>query len=121
MLPVSELILLVEQRVCGVEILDLPCLASGHNSDLTSEEIADLWSQCISINNYNKPALKDINVPGKIPLKQLEKENSWRPEGIIFSRLSNNLHNINANFKNYTREEEMNKTKLELFLILFSV
>ena len=30
-LSVSELPLLVEQRVGGVEISDLPCLASGHN------------------------------------------------------------------------------------------
>ena len=42
-LPVSELPLLVEQRVCGVEISDLPCLASGHYSDLTFEDMADLW------------------------------------------------------------------------------
>ena len=31
-----------------------------------------------------------------------------------------NLHNTNADFKNYTREEVMNMKKLELFLILFS-
>ena len=35
-LPVSELPMLVEQRVCGVKILDLSCLASGYNSNLTS-------------------------------------------------------------------------------------
>ena len=35
-LTVLDLSLLVEERVCGVEILDLSCLASGHNSNLTS-------------------------------------------------------------------------------------
>ena len=46
MLSVLELHFLVEQRVSGVEILDLPCLASGHNSNLTSEDIADLQHFC---------------------------------------------------------------------------
>ena len=39
-LPVLELPLLVEQRVCAVEILNLPCLASGHNSNPISEDMA---------------------------------------------------------------------------------
>ena len=71
MLPVSELILLVEQRVCGVEILDLPCLASGHNLNLTSEDMADLRRQGISVNNENDPFPKNIPVPRNTPLTQL--------------------------------------------------
>ena len=67
MLPVSELPLLVEQRVCGVEISDLPCLASGHNSNLTSEDMADLWRQGISVDDNNDPYPGKIPVPGNIP------------------------------------------------------
>ena len=89
--------------MCGVEISDLSCLASGHNYNLTSEDMADLRCQGISFddNNYPPPPEK-IHVPGTIPIKQLEEDNSWRSEGIIFPRLSNNLHNTNDAFNNYT-------------------
>ena len=72
MLPVSELPLLIEQRVGGVEISDLPCLASGNNSNLTSENVAGLWHQGIAVYNNNDPFSKDITVPENIPLPQLE-------------------------------------------------
>ena len=117
MLIVSELPLLAEQRVCGVEISDLPCLASGHNSNLTSEDTADLWRQVISVDNDNEPAPEISPVPQNTPLTQLEEDNSWRSEGIIFPRRSNNFHNTNAVFNNYSREEVIKMTKLELFLI----
>ena len=45
----SELPLLVEQRVCGDEISDLSYLASGHNLNLTSEDMADLQRQGIAV------------------------------------------------------------------------
>ena len=64
-LPVSELPLLVEQRVGGAEILDLPCLASGRNLKLTSDDMADLQRQGIAIDDNNDPA------PENIPLPQL--------------------------------------------------
>ena len=60
MMQVSELPLLLEQRVCGVEISDLPCLASGHNSKLTSEDMAYLRRQIIAVENDNNPAPEKI-------------------------------------------------------------
>ena len=42
-------------------------------------------------------------------------------EGIILPRRPKNLHKTNAAFKNYTREEVIKMTKLELFLFLFPV
>ena len=48
-------------------------------------------------------------------------ENIWRYEVIICMRRSNHLHNTNAAIKNYSREEVMKMTKLEFFLILFSI
>ena len=45
--------LLVEQRVGGVEIWDLPCLASERNSNLTSDDMADIRSQGIDVNVDN--------------------------------------------------------------------
>ena len=76
--------MLVEQRVCDVEILDLPCLASGHNSNLTSEDMADIRRQGISVDENNDPEPENIPVPKNIPLTQLEEEKSWRYEGIIY-------------------------------------
>ena len=55
-MTVSDLPLLVEQRVCGVEISDLPCLVSGHNSNPIYEDMADLRRQGMSVNDNNDPA-----------------------------------------------------------------
>ena len=66
-LPVSELPLLVEQRVCGVEISGLSCLASGHNLNLMSEDMADLWHQGIAVDNSSNPDPENIPVPRNIP------------------------------------------------------
>ena len=55
-LPVLELPLLVEQRVWGVEILDLPYLASGHNLNLAYEDMDDLRRQVVSADNNDYPA-----------------------------------------------------------------
>ena len=78
----------------------------------------DLRSQEIYAKSFNKPAPENIPVPKNTPLPQLEEENSWRLEGIIFQRQSNNLHNTNPAFKNYSCEEVMKMTKLGMFLIL---
>ena len=56
----------------GVEISYLTCLASGNNSNLTYEDMADLRIQGISVDNNNDPAPKNIHVPENIPLPQLE-------------------------------------------------
>ena len=55
MLPFSELPLLVGKRVRFVEFSDLQCLDSRHNSNLTSEDTADLWRQGIAVNKNNVP------------------------------------------------------------------
>ena len=113
-LTVSELLLFVEQRVCGVETSDLPCLDSGRNSNFTSDDMADVRHQGVAVDDDNNPA------PQNIPLPQLEDGYSWRSEEIICPRRSNNLPNTYAAFKNYSHEEVMKMTKLELFLILFT-
>ena len=115
MLTLSELPLLVEERVCGFEISDLPCLASGHNSSLTSEDMADIRCQGIAVDDDEDPSPENIPVPINIRFTLLEEENSWIPEGIIFLRRSKHLHNTNAAFNNYTHEEVMEMTKLEQF------
>ena len=103
--------------MCGVGISDLPCLASGNNSNLNYEYMDDIRRQGISVNSHNVPAPENIPVPRKITLPKLEEDNRWRYEGIIFPRQSNNSHDTNAAFKNYYREEIMKMMKLELFLI----
>ena len=70
-MPVSESPFLVKYRVCGVKFLDLPCLASGYNLNLTSKDMADLRRQGIAVDGNNGPANKNITVPVNIPLPQL--------------------------------------------------
>ena len=105
--------------MCGVEILDLPCLASGNNLNLTSDDMDDLRRQGIDVDDYNYPAPENIPVPKINPLPQLEEDKNWSSEGIICPRKSNNLHNTYADFNNYSCEEVMKMNKYELFLILF--
>ena len=83
MLPVLELSLIVEQMVCVVEILDLPCLASRNNLNLTSEDMADLLRQGISVDDNNDPTPQEMYVTENTPLPQLEEEDIWIPEGFI--------------------------------------
>ena len=42
--------------MCGVGISDLPCLASGHNSNLISEYMSDLRRQGIAVDDKNDPS-----------------------------------------------------------------
>ena len=51
---------MVEQRVDGVEFLGLPCLASGQKSNLTSDDMADLQRQVISVDDNNDPTPENI-------------------------------------------------------------
>ena len=55
MTSVSLTPLVAEQRVGGVEFSYLPCLASGQNLNLTSDDMADLRCQVIAVNDDNDP------------------------------------------------------------------
>ena len=72
--------------VCGVETSDLPCLASGRNSNFTSDDMADLRRQGVAVDDENKPAHQNIPSPQNIPLPQLEEGYSQRSEVIICPR-----------------------------------
>ena len=61
MLPVSDLPLLSSQYVGVVEILDLPCLALGGNSNLASDDMADLWRQYIALSEDNDSSPQNIS------------------------------------------------------------
>ena len=101
--------------MCVVEISDLPCFDSGHTLNLTFEEIPDIQRQGIDPDDYNVPEPGNIPFPGIIPLPQLKDENSWRSEGNICLRRSNNLHNTYVAIKNYSCEEAMKINNFELF------
>ena len=47
--------LVVEQRIGSVEFSGLPCLALGRNSNLTSNYMADIQRQGISLDDDNEP------------------------------------------------------------------
>ena len=79
MLTVSELNLLVEKRVVGVEISGLPCLASGRSSRLTSDYIADLRRQGIAVDDKNDPT--PLKILDEVP--NLGEGFIWIPEEII--------------------------------------
>ena len=79
---VSELPLLVERRVCGVGILDLPCLDSGHNLNLTSEDMDDLWRQGIAVENGNNLS------PGKLLSPKTPPYQNWKRREIEYQKES---------------------------------
>ena len=58
----------------GVEISDLPCLASGENSNLTSGDMDDIRRQGIAVYDNNGPYPE--NIPDWVP--KLEDRYSWR-------------------------------------------
>ena len=55
------------KRVYGVEMLDLPLLASGRDSNLTSDDMADLRCQDIAVDNDSNRS------PENSPLPKLEE------------------------------------------------
>ena len=89
-------------------------MASGQNLNLISNDMADLHLQGIVVDDDIDPA------PENIPYEETQSVNDYncKSEGIICPRQSNNLHNNYAAFKNYSREEVMKMTKLELFLFI---
>ena len=104
---------MVEQRVDGAEISDLPCLDLKKNPNVTSDNMAGIRRQWIVVDDNNDPAPQKITDEAPQP----EGGYSWRPEWIICSSRSKKLHKNYAAFKNYSCEEAMKTTKLELFLI----
>jgi hypothetical protein len=109
----------VQARVGGVDSVDIP-IPVPRNSNLSADDLADLRRQGIAVDDDNDPA------PENVPARQAPQQAAavvapleWRSEGIICPRRANNLQNSNACFKNYSREEVMKMTKLELFLVLF--
>ena len=60
MLSVYQKYLVVEHGVDGVEFSDLPYLASGRNSNLTSDDMVDLWHQGITVDDVNDTSPENI-------------------------------------------------------------
>ena len=54
-MTVSKIPLLVERQGCGAEISDLSYLNSGNNLNLTSEDMAVIRYQGITVNDDRKP------------------------------------------------------------------
>ena len=63
MLSVSELNVLLEQSVCGVEIFNSLCLASGRTSNITSDDMADHRRQGIAVDDDNNTVPQNIPLP----------------------------------------------------------
>ena len=116
-LSVSHTPLGVEHGVGGVEFSDFPCLSSGQNSNLTSDDIADLRHQGIAVDDEKGPSAENITyeVPRKV------NDFNWNPEGIIFPGRSKNLHRTYAASKTYSHEGVTKMMNLELFSILFPI
>ena len=55
-MSVSLTPLVVEKRFVGVEFSDLPFLALGGNPNLTSNDMANIRHQGISVDDKNNPA-----------------------------------------------------------------
>ena len=56
MLSVSLKTFVLEQRFGGGKCSDLPCLASGQNSKLASDDMNGLQCQGIAVDDYNYPS-----------------------------------------------------------------
>ena len=80
--------------------------------------MAYLQGQGIVTDDDNDLAPEKIPGPAPAPLND---QLTWKSDGIICPRRANHLQNLAACFMNYTREEVMKMTKLELFLVLFPV
>ena len=109
----------IDSRIGGVDATtNLPNLNSGRTSNLPACNMADLRRQGIATDEDNYPAPE--NIPGPSP-EPPNDQLTWKSGGIICPRREKNLQNSAACFMNYTREEVMKITKLELFLVFFPV
>ena len=54
MVPVYQTVLVVDHRVGGSNTSELPGLDSGHNSNLTTNVMADLMNQGITVDDENE-------------------------------------------------------------------
>ena len=88
--------------------------------NLTSNDIADLRRQGITVDE-DDTSPKTIPVPETITLPQMEEDTSWISDGIICPMQSKSLRNKNAAFKNYSHEEVLKMTNLELFFVITTV
>ena len=79
---------------------------------------------CIGITIDDDNDTAPENVPEQQRQQQWNGEEGgevWKPEGIICPRKANNLQNYFACFRNYTKDEVLKMSKLDLFLVLFRV
>ena len=60
MLSVSLTTFVLEKRFGGGKFSDLPCLASGRNSKLASDDMNGLQYQGIAVDDYNYPSPDNI-------------------------------------------------------------
>ena len=84
--------------VGGVELSDLPCLASGQNSNLTSNDMAYIRRQGISFDDDNDSAIVKIldEVPQPEYFLQLEIIRNHFSEAI--KTFTQHLHGLQNNF-----------------------
>ena len=105
---------MAKHRVSGVEFSYLSCLVMGRNSNLTSNKMADLRCQGITVDNDNNPY--PDNIPYQVP--QAENAFDWKLEGIVLTTQFNSLYHTYAVFKKYSPEVVMNMKKLQLFIMI---
>ena len=99
----------------GAEANNAPILLSGRTSNISSEDMVELFRQGIDINDDNDPAPDNVPRQGETTTGT----GNWRREGIIFPRKSGNLQNILASFKHYSHDAILRMSLLQLFLVIF--
>lgn len=104
-----------EGRVSGVE--SERNFERTRNSNLTLDDMAELARQGIEVDNDNEPAPE--NVPDAAPTTAEPEALEWKEDGIVCPRRAANLQNSAAKLKNYSQEDVIKMSKLDLFLVLF--
>ena len=102
-------------RADGVEANDASILLSVRTSNLRLEDMVELRSQGISIDDDNNPAPENVPRQGDNTTRTC----NWRREGIICPRKAGNLQNSFASFRHYSHDAILRMSLLQLFLVMF--
>ena len=85
-----------------------------------ADDMAIIFCIGITIDEENYPVTD--NAPAQQQPQQWKEQKGGevrKSEGIIWPQKANNVQNSFSCFRNYTQEEVLNMSKLELFLIFF--
>ena len=112
-----EEVAVINSRVEGVE--ERINFEVSINRNLDMEDYAELRRQVIEVDDYNYTAPENILQIINTTTTSDTELNWTGAEGVLYPRLASNLPDTPVSFKNYSQEDDMKISKLDLFLIFF--